>query len=181
MFFESWTSLLRVLLSGLLSYCALIVLLRVSGKRTLSKMNAFDLVVTVALGSTLATILLDNSIPIVNGLFALGLLILLQYAITWAAVRSHTVHSLVKSDPTVLLLNGRYLEGAMREQRVTRDEIEAALRDHGSATASNIACVVLETDGSLSVVPSSNQEKETTRDLGEPPSTPGQTAEGQRN
>ena len=105
------------------------------------------------------------------------IVILVQYAITWAAVRSHTVHSLVKSDPTVLLLNGRYLEGAMREQRVTRDEIEAALRDHGSATASNIACVMLETDGSLSVVPSSKQAKETARNLGEAPSTPGGTAE----
>lgn len=153
MFFESWASLLRVLLSGVLSYCALIVLLRLSGKRTLSKMNAFDLVVTVALGSTLATILLDNSIPIVNGVSALGLLIFLQYGITWASVRSDKIRSLVKSEPTALVLNGRYLENAMREQRVTRDEVEAAMRDRGKASVSDVACVVLETDGSLTVVP----------------------------
>ena len=104
MFFESWASLLRVLLSGVLSYCALVVLLRLSGKRTLSKMNAFDLVITVALGSTLATILLDNSIPIVNGVSAFGLLILLQYGITWASVRSDRIRSLVKSEPTALVL-----------------------------------------------------------------------------
>jgi uncharacterized membrane protein YcaP (DUF421 family) len=153
MFFESWASLLRVLLTGVLCYCSLIVLLRLSGKRTLSKMNAFDFIVTVALGSTLATILLDNSIPIVNGVAALGLLIFFQYAITWASVRSETIRSLVKSEPTALVLNGRYLESAMRQQRVTRDEIEAALRDHGNASVSEIACVVLETDGSLTVVP----------------------------
>lgn len=135
------------------SYCALIVLLRLSGKRTLSKMNAFDLVVTVALGSTLATILLDNSIPIVNGVSALGLLIFLQYGITWASVRSDKIRSLVKSEPTALVLNGRYLENAMREQRVTRDEVEAAMRDRGKASVSDVACVVLETDGSLTVVP----------------------------
>lgn len=153
MFFESWASLARVLLSGVLAYGALIVLLRVSGKRTLSKMNAFDLIVTVALGSTLATIILDNSISLVNGLAALGLLILLQYLITWASVRSEAVRSSVKSEPTALVLSGRYLDDAMREQRVTRDEVEAALRDHGTASVSDVACVVLETDGSLTVVP----------------------------
>ena len=153
MFFESWTSLLRVLVSGTVAYCLLIVLLRLSGKRTLSKMNAFDLVVTVALGSTLATIILNNSIPIVNGISALGLLILLQYAITWASIRSEKIRSLVKSEPTALVLNGQYLQNAMREQRVTREDVEAALRDHGKASVSAAACVVLETDGSLTVVP----------------------------
>lgn len=59
----------------------------------------------------------------------------------------------MKSEPTALVLNGRYLESAMRQQRVTRDEVEAALRDHGTVSVSDIACVVLETDGSLAVVP----------------------------
>ena len=56
MFFDSWTALGRVLLVGTLAYVALVAILRISGKRTLTKLNAFDLVVTVALGSTLATI-----------------------------------------------------------------------------------------------------------------------------
>src|SRR4051794_24742339 len=55
MFFHSWAALGRVLLVGPLAYVALVLLLRVSGKRTLTKLNAFDLVVTVSLGSTLAT------------------------------------------------------------------------------------------------------------------------------
>ena len=58
MWFDSWDSLLRVIAGGFAAYASLVVLLRVSGKRTLSKLNAFDLVVTVALGSTLATMLL---------------------------------------------------------------------------------------------------------------------------
>ncbi|HUH13323.1 MAG TPA: hypothetical protein VMK65_09445, partial [Longimicrobiales bacterium] len=60
MFFDSWTGLGRVLLVGALAYAALILILRISGKRTLTKLNAFDLVVTVALGSTLATTLLTD-------------------------------------------------------------------------------------------------------------------------
>jgi hypothetical protein len=60
MFFESWSGLGRVLVVGVLAYGALVFVLRVSGKRTLSKMNAFDLIVTVALGSTIATVSVPN-------------------------------------------------------------------------------------------------------------------------
>ncbi len=87
MFFGSWYSLLRILVVGVLAYVALIVLLRVTGKRTLSKMNAFDLVVTVALGSTLATVLLSKDVALADGVVAFALLIGLQFIITWLSVR----------------------------------------------------------------------------------------------
>lgn len=61
MLFSGWEGLLRTLVVGVLAYVSLVVFLRISGKRTLSKMNAFDLVVTVALGSTLATVLAARS------------------------------------------------------------------------------------------------------------------------
>jgi len=154
-FFDSWESLLRVIIVGAAAYVALVLMLRVSGKRTLSKMNAFDLVVTVALGSTLATVLLSRSVPLADGLLAFGLLILLQYVITWLSVRSGSFQDLIKAAPTDLVRDGQYLEKSMREQRVTREEIEAALRQHGIAALGDAKSVTLETDGSLSVVPKS--------------------------
>jgi uncharacterized membrane protein YcaP (DUF421 family) len=150
-FFESWRGLLRVLLVGTAAYIALIVMLRASGKRTLSKMNAFDLIVTVALGSTLATVLLSRSVPLAEGVLALALLIYLQYAITWASVRSDRVKRLVKSEPTLLVHKGEYLDAALVRQRVTRDEVEAALRQSGQRTMPKGTSVVLETDGSMTV------------------------------
>ena len=152
MFFDTWFGLLRVLIVGTVSYAALIALLRISGKRSLSKMNAFDLVVTVALGSTFATVILSNSIPLAEGVLALALLIFLQFVITWLSVRFEPVQNLVKSEPTLLVRNGDYLAQAMRTQRVTKEEVEAALRENGTSDVSQAACVVLETDGSLSVV-----------------------------
>ncbi len=152
MLFDSWTGLLRVLFVGTAAYASLVVVLRVSGKRTLSKMNAFDLVVTVALGSTLATVLLNRSVPLAEGVLALALLVFLQYALTWLAVRSPAVENIVKSEPTLLVCDGTWLDGALRRQRVTREEVEAALREHGLADISGTAAVMLETDGSLSVI-----------------------------
>jgi uncharacterized membrane protein YcaP (DUF421 family) len=152
MLFESWAGLGRVLLVGTLAYVGLVFLLRISGKRTLSKLNAFDLVVTVALGSTLATVLLSKSVALAEGALALGLLIFLQYAIAWLSVRSARFQAMIKAEPTLLLHRGQFLEGALRSERITREEILAALRASGAAEPAAVAAVVLETDGSLSVI-----------------------------
>ena len=152
MFFESWFGLLRVLVVGTIAYSALVLLLRVSGKRTLAKLNAFDLIVTVALGSTLATVLLSKSVALLEGLVAFSLLAGLQYLVAWLSVRHPRFSDLVKSEPSLLLHRGRFLEGAMRSQRVTRVEVLAALRSSGVAEPGRVAAVVLETDGSLSVI-----------------------------
>ncbi|NPD68965.1 DUF421 domain-containing protein (plasmid) [Lichenicola cladoniae] len=152
MFFDSWTGLARVPMVGTLAYVALVLFIRVSGKRTLTKLNAFDLVVTVALGSTLSTVLLNNSVALAEGLLAMALLIVLQFAITWTSVRFPKVQGLVKSEPTHLLHGGRFLDDALRRERVTRSEILSVLRSNGHGDAATVAAVVLETDGSMSVL-----------------------------
>jgi uncharacterized membrane protein YcaP (DUF421 family) len=152
MFFDSWAGLGRVLLVGPLAYFALVLILRISGKRTLTKLNAFDLVVTVALGSTLATVLLSKSVALVEGVLALGLLVSLQFLITWLSVRWPWFSDLIKSEPTLLLHRGVFLDQALRAQRVTREEILAVLRADGIGDPSEITAVVLETDGSVSVL-----------------------------
>jgi uncharacterized membrane protein YcaP (DUF421 family) len=152
MLFDSWSGLGRVVLVGTLAYVALVLVLRISGKRTLTKLNAFDLVVTVALGSTLATVLLSKSVARVEGVLAMVLLERLQYAITWLSVRSPRFEALIKAEPTLLVHRGRFLERAMKAERITREEILAALRASGAAGVDGTAAVVLETDGTLSVV-----------------------------
>jgi len=158
MLFDSWAGLGRVLIVGTLAYVALVAILRISGKRTLTKLNAFDFVVTVALGSTLATILLSKSVALAEGILAMALLVLLQYIITWLSVRSPGFQALVKSEPTLILRQGQFLDGAMRAQRITREEVMAALRSNGVTDATEAAAVVLETDGSLTVIQTAGRE-----------------------
>ena len=81
LYFESWEALLRPIAVGVPAYVALVASLRISGKRTLSKMNAFDLIVTVSLGSTLATVLLSKDVALAEGVLSFGLLIGLQFAV----------------------------------------------------------------------------------------------------
>lgn len=152
MFFDSWLDLARIAVVGVSAYAALLLLLRVSGKRTLSKMNAFDFVVTVALGSTLATVLLSKDTALTEGLLALGLLIFLQFIITWLSVRSQAVSYLVKSEPKLLFHRGEFLQKAMRAERIKQEEILQAMRSQGFSEPDEAEAVVLETDGSLSII-----------------------------
>ena len=152
-FFNGWDDLLRTLVVGVLAYIALVFLLRIFGNRTLSKMNAFDLVVTVALGSILATVLLNKKVALAEGSLAFTLLISLQFLVTWASVRAGWVRRLMTGEPQMLLYRGEFLSGSMRKSRVTEDVIRAALRSSGVADLARTEAVILETDGSFSVVP----------------------------
>ena len=151
-FFQSWDNVLRTVIMSILAYAALVVLLRVSGKRTLSKMNAFDLVVTVALGSLLASCILSKDVALADGLIGFAMLIFLQLLVTWLSVRWRWFSRMIKSDPVLLVYNGQYHHDNMRKERVTKEEVLAALREKGVSSLEQVKAVVLETDSNLTVI-----------------------------
>ena len=153
MLFQDWSGLLRTVFVGCLAYPALLVMLRLSGKRTLAKLNAFDLIVTVALGSTLASILLSESVALAEGLMALALLIGLQWIVAWSSVRSSTVANLVRSEPALLVREGELCRGTMRRERITETEVLTVIRQSAASALDNTSAVIIETDGSFSVIP----------------------------
>ncbi|MFN3574693.1 MAG: DUF421 domain-containing protein [Phenylobacterium sp.] len=151
-FFTGWQPIVRVLVIGTAAYVALVAVLRVSGKRTLSKLNAFDLVVTVAIGSTFASILTSKDLALAEGVTALALLTGLQFVVTFLSVRIKAVDRLVKAEPTLLLRDGEPLPGVMKRQRVTEDELRVAVRNSGGRDLQDAAVVILESDGSLNAI-----------------------------
>ncbi len=152
MYFDDWHGLWRVVAVGVPAYLLLVLLLVASGKRTLSKMNAFDLVITVAIGSTLSSILLSSDVALAEGLLALTLLISMQFVMTWTSVRFESFKHLVKAEPTLLFHQGRFLTESMHRQRVTEEEIRQAVRAQGMPSLDQVEAVVLETDGRFSVI-----------------------------
>lgn len=152
MLFGNVQDVIRVLVVGSLAYLAIIVWLRICGKRTLAKWNAFDAIVTFALGSMLATATLSPSTSLAQGVAAFGLFVLLQLLITWMSVRSALVRKMIKAAPTLLVRDGRMLQDVMKRQRVTEGEVLAALREKGLYSVSQAHAVVLETSGTFSVI-----------------------------
>lgn len=152
MWFHTWSDVIRVLLVGAAAYLTLVAVLRVSGKRTLAKLNAFDFVVTVALGSTLATILLNSTVSWAEGVAALLALAGLQFVVALAASHVPAVRSVITSRPVLLVREGAPMLSAMKKQRVGIAEVRQAVRNSGYGDLTDVGAVVLETDGTLSVI-----------------------------
>lgn len=152
MWFESWMTIARTILIGSAAYATLIVVLRLAGKRSLSQLNAFDFVVTVALGSTLSTILLDSKVTWSEGAIAFVALAGLQLVL--ALITSHFpwTKDVVSAQPALLLRDGVYDDELLKKNRLTRSDIMQKIRSSGSGDVSSIGAVVLEPDGKLSVI-----------------------------
>ncbi len=144
--------LVRVLVIGIFAYIALLAIVRLSGKRTLSSMSAFDFIVTVALGSILASTIVSRDVSLAEGIIAFGILVGLQYIVSWSSVRSEWVGKAVKAEPRLIFRDGEYLRDAMKRERITEGEIRQALRSEGISSPESVAAVVLETNGNLSVL-----------------------------
>ena len=152
LFFTDWTGLLRIAVTTVIAYFLVVFMLRISGKRTLAKMNAFDFVVTIALGSILSTVILNKSTPIFEGLLAIALLILLQFFITSLTVRSKVFKKFVSSSPTLLFYNGDLLLSEMKNMRVSQDEINKSVREAGHSGFTTVNAIVMESTGDITVI-----------------------------
>ncbi|EDL65830.1 DUF421 domain-containing protein [Bacillus sp. SG-1] len=166
MFFSNFDTIERTIIIGLCAYVSLVILLRISGKRTLSKLNAFDFVITIAMGSTLSSILINKKVTLAQGTTAFIMLIGLQYVIAKLAVNVSFINKLIKSEPKILYLDGEYQSQAMKKERVLKKEIFQAARSQGISSMDEIDAVVLESDGSISIIKKSEQQsRETLNDV----------------
>lgn len=152
MLFDNWSSLLRAALLAVLTYGWLVLMLRLYGKRTLAKLNAFDFIVTVALGSILASTILAKSTTWSQGAIALAILCSLQWLVARASLRWPWFFQLTRSTPRLLLIDGTPIDAAMNAERIGLSDLRAAVRKHGSTAFKDVHAVVLETDGTLSVI-----------------------------
>jgi uncharacterized membrane protein YcaP (DUF421 family) len=169
-FFNGWYGVLRAFLMTVMAYVAIVFLLRISGKRTLSKMNAFDFVVTISLGSSLAAVCLNKNIALAEGAAVFFTLIFLQYLLAWTAARIPIVKRMITSKPAMLLYKGKILKTPMRRARISQEELNLAVRQKGVGSFDKIEVVVLETTGDITVIPKIDSgEAVTLKDIGNYP------------
>ena len=150
--FTGWDPVARAVLVGVLSYIAIVMIIRLTGKRTLASLNAFDFIVTVALGSILATMLLSRDVSLAEGVAGFLVLVGLQFVVSWAATRSGAVQRAVKNRPCLLYHRGAFLQDTLDRERVSREDVLQALRSTGIASLDEVEAVVLETNGSISAI-----------------------------
>jgi uncharacterized membrane protein YcaP (DUF421 family) len=150
-FFNGWYDVGRTVTLSVLGFTALIIMLRVSGKRTLSKLNVFDFVFVVAVGSVFAATIIEKDVTLVEGVFAFATLIGIQIVLAEIAARSDLADKIINGHPTLLFSHGKFIPRALKRERITEGEVRAAIREKGVTRVEDVDAVVLENDGSLSV------------------------------
>jgi uncharacterized membrane protein YcaP (DUF421 family) len=149
-FFESWYNVGRTVALSIIGFTALITMLRISGKRTLSKLNVFDFVFVVAVGSVFASTIISKDITLVEGMASLATLIGIQVILAEMAARLPWAERIINGEPTLLLSKGQFIPRALKKERITEEEVRAAIRAKGVNRVEDVDAVILENDGSLS-------------------------------
>ena len=127
--------------------------LRLLGKRQVAQFNLYDLATIIAIANAVQNAMTRGKGDLAVGLVCSATLIVLGWLISRVLVRAPVVEGLVFGTPTILLSNGHVLEDRMHRERVTREELDTAIRQHGLVAPAQVSLAVLEIDGEISIVP----------------------------
>jgi uncharacterized membrane protein YcaP (DUF421 family) len=151
--YPTWSGALAIAAKTAVIYAFLIVGLAFLGKRALGQMNIYDLVVIIVVANAVQNAMVGNDTSLVGGLVAASTLLVLNKAVTSLLARSPRVEQVLVGEPIVLVTDGHLVEKNLRRQGITEDQIMEALREHEIDDISQARLVVLEADGTISVVP----------------------------
>jgi uncharacterized membrane protein YcaP (DUF421 family) len=143
----------NIVLRTVIIYGALLVGLRLAGKRELGQMTPFDLVVILLIANAVQNAMVGSDVSVTGGLIAAAALVTINYGVALARERLPLFKRAVEGSPTVLINDGTFVAENLRREQLSDDEVLMAIREHGVAELKDVKLAVLETDGSISIVP----------------------------
>jgi uncharacterized membrane protein YcaP (DUF421 family) len=146
---DGWSIVARTLIV----YAALLAGLRLAGKRELGQMTPFDLVVILLIANAVQNAMVGPDTSVTGGLIAAAVLVTANYGVAVARERLPWLKRAVEGTPTLLINDGRFVEEHLRQEGLSEDDVLMAIREHGVADVKDVRIAVLETDGSISIVP----------------------------
>ncbi len=146
--------MLVVLIRSIILYIAVLIAIRIMGKGEIAEMNCYDLVITLLIADVISMPIENSNIPLINGIASLTGLVLMQTLVSYCALKSRRFNSFLSGKPSILINKGKIDSKELKKERVTIDELLEQLRVQGYFNLRDIQYAILETDGSLSVVPS---------------------------
>jgi uncharacterized membrane protein YcaP (DUF421 family) len=131
-------------------YLVVLAGVRLSGKREVGQMTPFDLTLLLLLSNSVQNAMTGPDTSLIGGVIAATTLLVLNYLIGTLSGVNRKFRRLVEGEPSLLIHDGKPIETHMARERVSMDELERAVREHGIAKCSDVALAVLEVDGSIS-------------------------------
>jgi len=153
MFTLDLTSALGIIIRTTAVYLAILIGLRLAGKREIGQMTVFDLVVLLLIANAVQNAMVGPDTSLIGGIFAAIVLLAVNALVARLRLRSPRLRHLVEGTPTLLVLHGEVIPEHMRREGIDEESLLTALREHGVAEISEVEMAVLEIDGSISVVP----------------------------
>ncbi len=158
---EIGSGLPEVVLRVALVYLFLVVVLRLSGKREVGQMSILELIVVLLISDAVQNSMVGENTSVWAGPVAVLTLLGLDYALNALMRRSRHLRKAIEGEPRLLIRDGQLLRKAMREEKLDVQEVETAVRAHGLARIDEVREAILETDGSISVIPKDEANKGT--------------------
>lgn len=153
----------QIALRSALVYVAILVALRVTGKREIGQFTLFDLVLVLLVANSVQTAMVGADTSLFGGLLSAAVLIGLNWLVGLVAGRVELVHRLLVGEATQLIAGGKVLETNLRRESVDDDDLAQALREHELEKPSEAASAWLESDGTISVVPKAGRARHVRR------------------
>jgi uncharacterized membrane protein YcaP (DUF421 family) len=144
-------------------YAFLIIGLRLLGKRELGQLSLYDLVMVIILGNAVQNAMINNDNTLGGGLVAGGVLLALNWSLNRVINRSRRAERFLVGEPILIVHDGKPIRDRLRREGITMDQLGTALREHGIDDLSQVHLAVLESDGTISVVPSGSSVLKTRR------------------
>ena len=142
--------LLEIIFRTSIIYMVVLLGVRLSGKREVGQMTPFDLTLLLLISNSVQNVMTGSDTSLIGGVVAALVLLLMNYLIAELSGTNRRFRKLVQGQPTLLVHKGQIINEHMAKERVSMDELERALREHGISSYHDVALAVLEVDGSIS-------------------------------
>ena len=145
--------MLVVFIRSMILYMAVLIGLRLMGKGEIAEMNCFDLVITLLIADVASSPMENNDIPLIYGIASVTGLVFMQTIISLLGIKARFISKIVSGKPSILINKGKIDYKELKNEKITIDELLEQLRVQGYFNLKYVQYALLETDGNLSVVP----------------------------
>lgn len=150
-----------IILRSLAIYLFIITAIRIFGKREISQLSVIDLVFILLISNSVQNAMVGENTTLHGGLIAAGTLFIANYFLGEIFFRSKRISNLVQGEPLMLIYEGKPIIEHLKKAKISNDELEASIREHGIAKITDVNLAVLERDGNISVLSNNYKNKST--------------------
>lgn len=142
-----------IVLRSLVAFTLLFLLLRVLGRRELSSMEPFDVILLVVIGDLVQQGVTQSDMSLTGSMLAVGTFSILTVLASWLVYRFRRLRPVLDAEPLIILQDGKLIEHNLKHERLTENEVAAAARQQQIASLDDVAWAVLEGNGRISFIP----------------------------